>query len=327
MPILTHLNNDMNRINKRVVKAMMKQITEQQPDVPAPPVDSDVSVNYLSLMKSLTNILMNLRELYAYRFGIQAEGEVDEFDLPEISDITGSEFSAMQSQASQGSQASYAPFGSQQSVYSQPVSSVASAVSAPFFRRGVNSPASSVYSQPGSQASSSTGQPSSRYGQERLSQYSEPRRNEQSIEENIIYAQGNSIVLNSLTKEVVNSQFLVETLPFAQLSKIQKERLKKIIVKINKVKGVINIGISRPIYTKLNKILNNITTALKVGGEGDTSEFLLRTEEEMAPVEGDELIGFGRKRRLLSPAMYNAHNFNPYNVNANFAYNLQKRNI
>jgi len=327
MPILTHLNNDMNRINKRVVKAMMKQITEQTPDVPAPPVDSDVSVNYLSLMKSLTNILMNLRELYAYRFGIQAEGEVDEFDLPEISDITGSEFSALQSQASQGSQASYAPFGSQQSVYSQPVSSVASAVSAPFFRRGVNSPASSVYSQPGSQASSSTGQPSSRYGQERLSQYSEPRRNEQSIEENIIYAQGNSIVLNSLTKEVVNSQFLVETLPFAQLSKIQKEKLKMIIVKINKVKGVINIGISRPVYTKLNKVIKRILSALKEGGEGAASEFLLRTQEEMAPAEGDELIGFGRKHRMLSPSMYNAHNYDPYNVNCNFAYNQAKRNI
>lgn len=318
MPVLTHLNNDQNRINKRIVAAMLKQAQVQMPDVPVPPVDSDVNVNYLSLMKSLTTILLNLRELYAYRFGVQVEGEADEFDLPE-SDITESEFSGLQSQASQGSQVSYAPFGSQ--------GSVASSVSQPFFRRGVNSPASSVYSQPVSQVSSSTGQPSSRYGQERLSQYDEPRRGEQSIEENIIYAQGNSIVLNSLSKEVVNSQFLVETMPFAQLSKIQKERLKMIIVKINKVKGVISIGISRPIYTKLNKIINNIVTALKTGGEGDTSEFLLRTEGEMAPVQGDELIGFGRKHRLLSPAMYNAHNFNPYNVNANFAYNQAKRNI
>ena len=100
-----------------------------------------------------------------------------------------------------------------------------------------------------------------------------------------------------------------------------------IIVKINKVKGVISIGISRPIYTKLNKIIKRIVSALQEGGEGDTSEFLLRTEEQMAPVEGNELIGFGRKHRLLSPAMYNAHNFNPYNVNANFAYNQRKRNI
>lgn len=313
MPILTHLNNDQNRINKKINKAALKQVSMMMPDVPPPPVNSDVNVNYLSLMKSLTTILLNLRELYAYRFGVQAEGEADYFDLPEISDITGSEFSGLQSQGSQGSQGSYAPFGSQ--------ASQASSVSAPFFRRGVDSPATSVYSQPVSQVSSSTGQPSSRYGQERLSQYSQPRRGEQSIEENIIYAQGNSIVLNSLSREVINSQFLVETMPFAQLSKIQKEKLKMTIVKINKVKGVINIGISKPIYTKLNKIISNILTALKSGGEGDSSEFLLRTQEEMPPVQGDELIGFGRKHRMLSPAMYNAHN-----VNANFAYNLAKRN-
>jgi len=116
-------------------------------------------------------------------------------------------------------------------------------------------------------------------------------------------------------------------MPFAQLSKIQKERLKMIIVKINKVKNVISIGISRPIYTKLNKIISRILSELQEGGEGDTSEFLLRTEEQMAPVEGNELIGFGRKNRLLSPAMFNAHNYDPYNVNCNFAYNQRKRNI
>ena len=307
MPILTNHNNDQNRINKRINKAALRQVSMMMPDVPPPPADSDVNVNYLSLMKSLTTILLNLRELYAYRFGIQAEGEADEFDLPELPE--GSQFSALQSQ---GSQVSYAPFGSQ--------ASQASAVSAPFFRRGVDSPATSVYSQPVSQVSARTGQ-SAQQRQERLSQYDEPRRGEQSIEENINYAQGNSIVLNSLSKEVVNSQFLVETMPFAQLSKLQKERLKMTIVKINKVKGVISIGISRPIYTKLNKIISNILTALKSGGEGDSSEFLLRTEEEMAPVQGDELIGFGRKHRMLSPAMYNAHN-----VNANFVYNLAKRN-
>ena len=307
MPILTNLNNDQNRINKRINKAALRQVSMMMPDVPPPPADSDVNVNYLSLMKSLTTILLNLRELYAYRFGIQAEGEADEFDLPELPE--GSQFSALQSQ---GSQVSYAPFGSQ--------ASQASAVSAPFFRRGVDSPATSVYSQPVSQVSARTGQ-SAQQRQERLSQYDEPRRGEQSIEENINYAQGNSIVLNSLSKEVVNSQFLVETMPFAQLSKLQKERLKMTIVKINKVKGVISIGISRPIYTKLNKIISNILTALKSGGEGDSSEFLLRTQEEMAPVQGDELIGFGRKHRMLSPAMYNAHN-----VNANFVYNLAKRN-
>jgi hypothetical protein len=201
MPELLHLNGEMNKINRRIVKAQLRQAQEQMPDIPPLPTDSNINQNYISLMKSFTNILMTLRELYWYRFSSQPEGEADEDD-----DLTEG------SQASSGlsgfqSQASYAPFGSQQSV--------ASSVSQPFYRRGVNSPESSVYSQPVSSRQS-----------ERLSQYSEPRRNEQSIEENLIYAQGNSIVLNSLSREVVNSQFLVETMPFAQLSKIQKERLK-----------------------------------------------------------------------------------------------------
>jgi len=313
----------MNRINKRVVKAMMKQITEQQPDVPAPPVDSDVNQNYLALMKSLSNILINLQEIYVSRFAALPEGEVDE--LPEISDITGSEFSAMQSQASQGSQAS--------------------AVSAPFFRRGVNSPASSVYSQPGSQASSSTGQPSSRYGQERLSQYDEPRRNEQSVESALRGPNSFiSLVLNSLSKEIVNAKFLVEIISFGQLSKIQKQKLMRLMVRINKVKDIIKTGIGKPIFSNLNSVFKIIQDNLSSEGnmpitdqagnkirDLSSTEFLLNTASTMPPEQVGEIEAFqgsGRsKHRMLSPMMYNAHNFNPYNVNANFSYNLAKRNI
>jgi len=328
MPLLTHLNDNMNKINKRIVKAQMKQITEMMPDVPPPPTDSDVNTNYLSLMKSLTTILLSLREIYAYRFDIQPEGEAEDYDLPDLpegfGEEEGSQFSGVQSQASQGSQMSYAPIGS-----------VASAVSQPFFRRGVASPASSVYSQPVSQVSS-LGQPVA-MPRQGLSQYSEPRRAEQSIEENILYAQGNSIVLNSLTREVINCQFLIEELPFEQLSKIQKQKLKVVIVKIDKIKTVISVGISRPIYIKLNKIISRIATYLR--SEGSSSEFLPRTEGEIAPVEQNELIGYGRvaaghicgsttsvygagrKRQLLSPAMYSLHN-----VNDLFSQSLAKRN-
>lgn len=322
MPILTNLNNDQNRINKRIVKAMLRQAQALMPDVPPPPVNSDVNQNYLALMKSLSNILINLQEIYMSRFALQAEGEADYFDLPDISDITGSEFSALQSQASQGSQMSYAPVGS---VYSQPVSSIASSVSQPFFRRGVNSPASSVYSQP----VSSSGQPSSR-GQERLSQYSEPRREESELAS---AARGPnsfiSLVLNSLSKEIINAKFLAEIIPFGQLSKIQKQKLKQIIVRINKVKRYISTGISKPIYVNLNSVIKLIEQGLS--SEGQASEFLLRTEAEMPPEQVGEieaLAGSGRnKHRLLSPAMYSSHQFNPRNVNANFAYNQAKRNI
>jgi hypothetical protein len=345
MPVLTHLNNDQNRINKRIVAAMLKQAQVQMPDVPAPPVDSDVNQNYLALMKSLSNILINLQEIYVSRFAALPEGEVDEFDLPELGDFpdgssVSSGLSGLQSQAS------YAPFGSQaSSVYSQPVSSVASAVSAPFFRRGVNSPASSVYSQPVSQVSSSTGRPSSRYGQERLSQYSEPRRNEQSVESAIRGPnQFISLVLNSLSKEIVNAKFLVEIISFGQLSKIQKQKLMRLMVRINKVKDVIKTGIGKPIYSNLNSVFKLIQDNLSSEGnmpitdqagnkirDLSSTEFLLNTASTMPPEQVGEIEAFqgaGRsKHRMLSPMMYNAHNFNPYNVNANFSYNLAKRNI
>jgi hypothetical protein len=327
MPQLLHLNGEMTKINKRLVKAIIKQTTAQMPDVPPVPVDSDVSVNYMSLMKSLTTILLSLREMYAYRFSIQPEGEADYFDLPDLPvGEEGSEFSGLQSQGQ--SEMSYAPFGSQGSQASSGI---------PFYRRGspqaseYSQPQASVYSQP---QGSTVGRPSTRW--EGLSQLSEPRRAEQSIQDNIAYARGNSVVLNSLTREVVNCQFLVEELPFEQLSKIQKQKLKVIIVKINKVKGVINIGVSKPIYIKLNKILTRIASSL---GEGSASEFLLRTEDEIAPVESNELIGFGRvasgvicgsttsvygagkKHQMLSPAMFAAHN-----VNSMFVHSLSKRN-
>ena len=326
--VLTHLNGDMNKINRRIVKAMLKQAQDQMPDVPAPPVDSDVSVNYMSLMKSLTTILLSLREIYSYRFGIQPEGEADEFDLPDLPEGFGEEGSQGSQQESEMSYAN--PFGSQGSqassgipFYRRPQSAQSSVYSGP--QSSVYSePQSSVYSQPQpAQPESTLGRPSTIW--RGLSQLTEPRRNEQSIEENISFAQANSIVLNSLTREVVNCQFLVEELPFGQLSKIQKQKLKVIIVKINKVKGVINIGVAKPIYTKLNKILSDIASSL--GSEGSSSEFLPRTEEEISPVEANELIGYGRKHRLLSPALYNAHNYDPYNVNCNFKYNQAKRNI
>jgi len=312
MPILTNLNNDQNRINKRIVKAMLRQAQEQMPDVPPPPVSSDVTQNYLTLMKSLSNILINLQEIYMSRFALQAEGEADYFDLPELE---GSEASSGLS----GLQ-SYAPFGSQ-----------ASSVSQPFFRRGVASPPSSVYSQPVSRLSSSSGQPSSRYGQERLSQYSEPRREEESI---LSAARGPnsfiSLVLNSLSKEIINAKFLAEIISFGQLSKIQKQKLKQIIVRINKVKRYISTGISKPLYVNLNSVIKLIEQGLS--SEGQASEFLLRTEAEMPPEQTGEieaLAGSGRygKHRMLSPAMFASHQFNPRNVNANFAYNLAKRNV
>jgi hypothetical protein len=139
-----------------------------------------------------------------------------------------------------------------------------------------------------------------------------------------------SLVLNSLSKEIINAKFLAEIISFGQLSKIQKQKLKQIIVRINKVKRYISTGISKPLYVNLNSVIKLIEQGLS--SEGQASEFLLRTEAEMPPEQTGEieaLAGSGRygKHRMLSPAMFASHQFNPRNVNANFAYNLAKRNV
>ena len=114
---MTHLNNDMNRINRRVVKAQMKQITEMMPDVPAPPVSDDITINYTALMKSLSNILINLQEVYMSRFQLQFEGEAEydyEMEEPHGSQSSNqSGFSAANSVRSQASEPfSYASINS-----------------------------------------------------------------------------------------------------------------------------------------------------------------------------------------------------------------------
>lgn len=301
-----HLDGLQQKINKQIVKHMIKQATEQIPDVPPPAVSEDVTQNYISLMKSLTNILLILQENFISRFNAQPEGEAEypyeegeeeeEFGLPGYA-MSESELSGVRSIPSRAS----------------------SAVSAPFRRPGAASPASSVYSQPVS---------------ERLSMYEEPRRGESIIA--ALNRQNQSMLdLSSLNKETTNSQFLADIIPFSQLTKIQKEKLKQIIVRIQKVYGIVNIGAGKPVYNRLKKIIDLINSNLK--SEGSASEYLLRTEEEMPPEQVGELealvghghicgsttsvYGAGRKHRLLSPAMYAAHN-----VNDLFHQSLQKRN-
>jgi hypothetical protein len=359
MPTLLHLNGEMNKINKRINKAALKQASASMPDVPPPAVNEDITINYTSLMKSLSNILINLQEIYMSKFSQLPEGETDYFDLPDLPDVseltesTGiSGISGMQSLRSNPSQASsvssgfsYAPIGSvgsRGSAHRGGPPSIASSASSgqPFYRRG--SQASSVYSQPQSQILSSLGVPSSRYSQpqDSLGNYPEPRRHEESI----LSAQRgpnsfSSLLLNSLNREIINAKFLTEEINFGLLTKIQKEKLIKIMVRIDKVKRIISTGVSKPIYVNLNSVLKMIQSGLS--SEGSASEFLLRTEGTMPPEQAGEIeaigsgrVGYGhisgsttsvygasRKHRLLSPAMFNAHN-----VNDNFVFNLQKRN-
>ena len=115
------------------------------------------------------------------------------------------------------------------------------------------------------------------------------------------------------------------------------------MVRINKVKDVIKTGIGKPIYSNLNSVFKIIQSNLS--GEGNmpitdqagnvirdltSTEFLANTASTMPPDEVGEIEAFqgsGRsKHRILSPAMFAAHQFNPRNVNANFRQSLAKRN-
>lgn len=315
MPKLMHLNGLDNKINKRIVKHMIKQASQYLPDVPPPAISEDVTINYNSLMKSLSNILLNLQEIYMARFEMMPEGEAEyeeeegeeeeEFGVPGYA-MSEAELSGLRS-----------------------VSSRASSVSAPFRRPGAASPPSSAYSQPVSSRHSS------RY---MLPPGEAPSRDEERLARNERNQNNpfSSLVLNSLSKEIINAKFLTEVIPFPQLTKIQKQKLKQIIVRINKVIGVIRTGVAKPIYINLITLINTITSGFK-STEGDYQEYLPRTEEEMPPEQAGEfealvghghicgsttsVYGAGRKHRLLSPAMYMAHN-----VNDLFHQSLSKRN-
>lgn len=352
MPILTHLNNDQNRINKRINKAALRQASMIMPDVPAPPANSDITINFTALMKSLSNILINLQEVYMSRFQMQfEEDEYDGFDDEGNEGNEGSDdenfgvgpdnrSQASRSARSRASRMSYAPIDGFQMPANPlhnpnrtpprvnqhirfPSSSNAPDSSIP--GPGQVRPAPSVVSNPLIPPRSNISSLGQTYKPAYLLPGYAPSRVEEILarEERQQNNPFSSLVLNSLTKEIINAKFLAEAIPFSQLTKIQKQNLKQIMVRIGKVMGVIRTGISKPIYVNLQAVLKLIQSGLK--SEGDAQEFLLRTQEEMPPEQAGEieaLQGAGlRKHRLLSPALFNAHN-----VNDNFLYSLSKRN-
>ena len=309
MPKLLHLNDLDNKINKRIVKHMIKQASQYLPDVPPPAISEDVTQNYNSLMKSLSNILLNLQEIYMARFEMMPEGEAEYEEY---------QFGDGESEASFG-----VPGGS----------SVGSAYGSELANPRINPPYP-LHTPSQSERLSSVGSD----GRYLLPPGEAPSREEEILARNERNQNNpfSSLVLNSLSREIINAKFLAEEIPFAQLTKIQKQKLKQIMVRIGKVSGVIRTGIAKPIYINLQSLIQTITASFK-STEGDWQEYLPRTGEEMPPEQAGEfeaLVGQGhicgsttsvygaaRKHRLLSPAMYNAHN-----VNANFNYSLSKRN-
>ena len=271
---------------------MIKQASQYLPDVPPPAISEDVTQNYIALMKSLSYIILNMDENQMRRLAHIGEGEA-EFEEYQFGDG--------ESEASFG-----IPSGSSEgSAYGSEIANPR--INPPYPLR---SPSQS----------------------ERLSMYEEPRRAEQSME-SLIINNRDYLDIAGLNKEIINAEYLADEIPFAQLTKIQKQKLKQKIVQLNTKDRVISRGITSPVYRRLQPLIRKINSQLKQGGEGDSSEYIPRTQEEMPPEEvgvfgaghicgsTTSVYGAARKHRLLSPAMYNAHN-----VNDNFAYSLAKRN-
>jgi hypothetical protein len=329
---------------------MLKQATEYLPDVPPPVVSEDVSTNYNGLMKALNNILINLQEIYVQEFHSYPEGEAD-YPYSEDGTEYGSEWETGSQASYNPSEVSYASIGSGRKkkakkgsarpvripapsarsesgseLTMESVPSVASAVSHPFYRaRDVRSEPSSVYSQPVS---------SFGYSEDPLAGYENPF---EEVGRKPYHPSYIPLLMNSLTREVVNAKFYVEALNFSQLTKLQKQSIRKILVRIDKPLRIIrNVREMKPITVSLGEVLSTINNNLV--SEGSASMYIPRTEAEIPqePIRELEAFAYGggricgsttsmygaaRKHRLLSPAMYNLHN-----VNDNFAYSLAKRN-
>ena len=346
-----NMDDSQNKVNKRIVKHMLKQATEFLPDIPPPAVSEDVATNYNGLVKSLNNILLNLQEIYVYQFNRQPEGEAD-YPYEEEEDETeyGPEWGVGSEGLSEGSyhpsRVSYASIGSGRkkkragarragSEGSElTMMSVPSVASQPFYRpRDVRSEASSSRaSEPFFRARDVMSELTDPYmGLEEPSIPEGRRKHESPLHNPYV-----PLLLNNLTRETVNAKFYAEQLNFSQLTKIQKQKIKHLLVRIDKpMRLITRIRELRPVSVNLVELLNMIKDTMT--SEGSSQEYIPRTEAEMPQEAIGELEGFayggGRicgsttsvfgagKRKLLSPAMYNAHN-----VNQNFNYSLSKRN-
>jgi hypothetical protein len=145
-----------------------------------------------------------------------------------------------------------------------------------------------------------------------------------------------TISVNSILKAAVDAKFYANALDgqFQYLTKLQKEKLKRILTQLRQTgadfqfrfDGTKVLSALQPYYNIMRSIYLMIDSQLKSRGEGDITEYYPRTLQEM---EGSghicgsttSVYGAGRKHRLLSPAMFAAHN-----VNDLFHQSLSKRN-
>jgi hypothetical protein len=298
MPILKHLNNLDMKINKRITKAMRKQASVLLPDVPPQAQPTDVTSNFTSLLKSIQYLTILMEEI-----NIDASQAKSAWEQVNFNNDDGSV-------SSLGSQ-----LGSIPSSRSSASSSSAASLSGNLdFTRVYNDPSSRNF---------------------------------------------NSNKYSVISKEAINIKFYTKALEgmFSYLTKPQIATLKKSIVK-----SIHALGISRNLFKNtdvdkqldpIEKILGDTYTSIfgQLKSEGDPFSQVPRLSQELGlpSIESNDessagsdsgagricgstlsVYGAGRKNRLLSPAVYRAHQGEAFiypNTNQLFTYNLAKRNI
>jgi hypothetical protein len=292
MPVLKNLNDLDMKINKRIVKAMRQQASVLLPDIPPDAQPMDVTSNFTALLKSIQYLTILMEEINIDAEQAKSAWEEVNFDDDGVSSL-GSQLGSIPSSRSSSS------------------SSAASLTGNLDFTRVYNDPSTRNF---------------------------------------------NSNKYSVISKEAINIKFYTKALEgmFSSLTKPQIETLKKTIVK-----SIHALSISKNIFKNtdvekqlvpIEKILTetyvSIFGQLK-GSEGDPTEHVHRIQHELGLSnvnDEDEssvgsgricgstlsVYGAGRKNRLLSPAVYRAHQGEAFvypNTNQLFTYNLAKRNI
>lgn len=293
------------KINKRVVKKMLEQASKYNLDVQDIGQSTDITTTFNSLMKSLNLIFLYLSDA---DLTIKRDfPNLREFG-PDVDDDSANPFSRN----------AFIP-----SVIGRDVGrDDDSTVSLPFYRvpnYGRVIP-QNPYRDDLSELTDESTFPD-------LSQFPDP-----SDSRSYASSYGNNIRVGiastQLEKEVVNLKFYVDELTgqFNLLTKPQKERLRKIIIKITNQINLINqkypdAPITYASFKLIKSIFSIINDELTKSGE--------RTIVDSGEYETDESIGAGRVGRI-NKGIYNLHQptkyVNPYNVNLNWAYNLAQRN-
>ena len=284
------------KINKKVVNSMLKQASKYNLDVQDVGQSTDITTTYNSLMKSLNLIFLYLSDA---DLTIKRDfPNLREFGTA-IDDDSANPFSR---------------YGFIPSVIGRDVgrddASMASSASPPFYRQArVN------YRMPN-------------YGRVVPPNPYRDDLSELSDESSFPDLSEFGINTTQLEREAVNLKFYVDELTgqFNLLTKPQKERLRKIIIKITNQINLINQKFpNNPALSASFKLIKStfsiINDELTKSGE--------RTIVDSGEYETDESIGAGRGGRI-NKGIYNLHQpakyVNPRNVNANWAFNLAQRN-